>query len=97
MIVVGLRETKLGEDAVDMLGDCSLGDPQTAGDPGIGSALGHQREHFAFARRQLIERIVDPPRRDKLLNERRVNDRPASDDVLEGLEEVVHVRDATFQ
>ena len=64
---------------------------------GVRATLGHQREHLALARRQLVEWVIDAPRRDELLNERRVDDRTAFDDALERLEEVVHVRDATLQ
>src|SRR5262249_32926692 len=93
----GLGETKLGEDAVHVLGDRSLRHPQPASDPDVRATLSHEREHLTLARRQLDERVVDSPRRDELLNERRVNDRAALDDALERLEEVIYMRAAALQ
>ncbi len=97
MIVVALGETELREDALHVLRYRSLGNPEATGDSGIGAALGHQRKHLALARGQVGERVVDALRRDELLNEGRVDDRPAPDDALERLEEVVHIRDSTLQ
>src|SRR3954454_15670782 len=97
MIVIALGKAELGEDAVNMLGERTLGHPQTACDPGGRAALGHERERLALARLQFVERVVDAPCCNELLNERWVDNRTSSDDALDGLEKVVHVSDAALQ
>ena len=62
VMVVRLGQPKLREDAVHVLLNGSLGDPQAPGDAGIGAPLGHQREHVALARGELLERIVEARR-----------------------------------
>src|SRR4051812_19721846 len=74
-----------------------LRDPQTTRDAGVRAALGHEREHLALARREHVERVLDPPGGDELLHERGIDDRSSSDDPLERLDEVVDVRDAALQ
>ena len=73
VIVAGLGQAELRQDAVHVLLDGSLGDPEAAPNAGIGAPFGHQRKHVALARSELLERIIDVPRRDELLNQRGVD------------------------
>jgi len=97
MIVCGLRERELAEDASDVLMDGALANPQLAGDPRVRAALRHQLENLALARRQLAERIVDTARRDQLFHQPRVDDRPAAGDPLEGLEKLADLSDPALE
>lgn len=49
MIVFGLLQIELGENAADMLLDRALGDPQLPSDARVGAALGHQRQYLSLA------------------------------------------------
>jgi hypothetical protein len=60
MIIVGLGQRQLAQDAPDVLVDCAFSNPQLAGDPGVGSAFGHELKDLALSRRQLAERIPAP-------------------------------------
>jgi len=53
---------------------CSLGDPELAGDAGVRTALGHQREHVAFACREVLEEVVTLAGVDQALDEGGVYD-----------------------
>ena len=74
MVLVGLRQAELPQDAVHVIFDRSLGDPQVPSDTGVGATLRHQAEHLALARRELVKRIVGPPGLDELLDESRIDD-----------------------
>jgi hypothetical protein len=74
VVLVGLRQAELPQDAVHVIFDRSLGDPQVPSDTGVGATLRHQGEHLALARRELVERIVGPPGLDELLDESRIDD-----------------------
>jgi signal transduction histidine kinase len=65
--------------------------------PGIRASLGHQREHLPLPRREVVERVARAARRYELLHERRIDHRPALDDPLERLDELVHVGDAALE
>ena len=54
------RQPELAEDVRDVLLDRALGDHQALGDRRVRAALGHQPEHVALARGQLVERAVVP-------------------------------------
>jgi hypothetical protein len=82
---------------VHVLLDRALGDPELMGDAGVRAALRHEREHFPLARREVLERILNAAGGDELLDEGRIDDRCAVDDPLEGLGELVDVRDAALQ
>ena len=97
VIVPGLREAKLGEDAVNVLLHRSLCDPEEAGDAGVGPSLRHERKHLPLPRAQVRERVLDPARGDELLDESRIHDRGAADDPLQRLEELVHIRDPALE
>ena len=97
MIVCGLRERQLAQDAADMLVDGALADPELAGDTGVRPALGHEPQDFALARREVAKRISDSPGGDELLHQPRVDDRTAVGDPLKRLEKVVHLGDPALQ
>ena len=73
MILGGLGQPQLAQDAVHVLLDRALGDPETMGDPGVGAALSHQLEHLAFARAEAASGSSDAARGDELLHERGVD------------------------
>jgi hypothetical protein len=49
VVLVGLRQVEFLQDMPDVLLDRALGDPQAAGDAGIGAAFGHQCQDFLLA------------------------------------------------
>jgi hypothetical protein len=59
--------------------------------------LGHERQHLALARAEVVEWILEAARGDELPHERRVDHRAAVDDAIEVLEEVVDVGDPALQ
>ena len=69
VVVVGLGQPELGQDAVHVLLNGSLRDPKAPPDAGVGAPFGHQREHVALATGELLEGILDIPRRNELLNQ----------------------------
>jgi hypothetical protein len=46
VIVAGLRQTQLGQNAAHVLLHRPLSDPQPTANTGIGTPLGHQRQHL---------------------------------------------------
>jgi hypothetical protein len=52
------RQLELREDPGHVLLDGAFGDHQLLGDRRVGAALGHQPEHLALARRQLLQRVL---------------------------------------
>ena len=66
-------------------------------DAGVGSPLRHQRQHFALARGEVLERIFGAARSDQLLDQERVHDRRAADDPPQRRDELVDVGDAAFE
>ena len=74
MVFVGLRQAELPQDAVHVIFDRSLGDPQTPSNTRVGASLRHQAEHLALPGRELVEGIVDPAGLDELLDESRIDD-----------------------
>jgi CheY-like chemotaxis protein len=59
VIVVGVGQPELRQDAVHVLLDGPLGDPQAPADARIGAPLGHLLEHIALAAGERLERVVD--------------------------------------
>jgi hypothetical protein len=90
-------QAQLHHDAVHVPLDGARGDEQSPADAGIGASLGHQPEHLALARRQLLERVAYFPRRNELLNEHGVNDRAATTDAPSGVEKLIDVGDPTLE
>ena len=80
-----------------MLLDRSLGEPELTGDAGVRAALGHQRQHLAFACREDRERVVASSNLDQCLHETRVDDRSARRDPPQRLDELVDVEDAALE
>jgi hypothetical protein len=74
VVFVGLRQAQLPQDAVHVILDRSLGDPQAPSDTGVGASLRHQAEYVTLARRELVERIVGPPGLHELLDKSRIDD-----------------------
>jgi len=97
VVVAGLGQPELRQDAVHVLLDGSLRDPEAPADACIGAPLGHQREHVALATRELLERILDIPRRHELLNQSGVDDRSAATHSAHGVEELVDIGDAALE
>src|SRR5690348_11251287 len=52
------RQLQLPEDARHVLLHGALGDHHLLGDRVVGAALGHQLEHLALARAELVERVL---------------------------------------
>ena len=52
MVVAGLGQVELGQDAAHVLLHGACGDPKPMGDTGIRPALRHQRQHLLFAHAQ---------------------------------------------
>ena len=73
------------------------GDHEPLGDRLVRAALGHQLEHLALARRQLLERIVAAAPADELRDDGRVERRAALGDAAHRRGELVHVGDAVLQ
>src|SRR4051794_1037180 len=97
VVRVGLRQAQLGQDAVHVLFDGRLGDPQLVDDAGIGPALGHQREDLALARAELGERIAAPVGGEEPLHQKRVDHRSALGDAFERVDQLGHVGDPGLQ
>ena len=76
--------------------DRLLGQPQALGDAGIRPPLGHQREHLALARRELVE-CAAPGRGDQRGHHLRVQRRAARGHAPRRLEEVVDVEHAVLE
>jgi glutamyl-tRNA reductase len=97
VIVAGLGEIQFGEDAADMLFDGALGDPQPATDAGVGTPLGHERQHLLLAGAEHRERVVAAAGRHQFLHQRGVHHRSALGDPLEGVDEIGHVGDPALE
>src|SRR5580765_90509 len=66
-------EAELAEDARHIFLHGAERDHELVCDPLVRAALGHQFEYLAFARRQLIERVVAPTLREERRNDDRVD------------------------
>jgi hypothetical protein len=74
VVFVGLRQAKLPQDAVHVIFDRSLGDPQTPRNTRVGASLRHQAKHLSLASREDVERIVGRSGLDELLDESWIDD-----------------------
>ena len=97
VVIVGLVQVQLGEDAADVFLDGALGDPEPPCDAGVGASFCHQFEHLAFSRGQRGERVLAPAGGHQLPDQRRVHDRAASGDPLQRVQELVHIGDAALE
>src|SRR5207302_29988 len=80
VVLLGLLQVELGQDAAYVLLDRAFADEELAGDSGVGATLGHERQHLPLAGGEPGEGIVDPVGRDELVDEARIDDRSALDD-----------------
>src|SRR3954470_12285308 len=69
VVVLVVLQRELLEDAVDVLLDGALGHPELARDTGVRASLGHQGEHLALSRAELVGRVLGPGGRHELLDE----------------------------
>jgi hypothetical protein len=97
VVVGGLRDAQLHENAAHVLLDRALRDPQLVGDAGIRPALGHESQHFSFPRREVLQGVVDTAGGEQFLDESRIDDRGALEDPVERGEEVLHVADPVLE
>src|SRR5690242_6209904 len=58
MVLAGLLQPQLVEDARDVPLDRRRGDDERVGDPAVRAALGHQRDDVPFTWREVVERAV---------------------------------------
>ena len=66
-------------------------------DAGVGSPLGHQRQDFALACGEILERIFGATSGNQLLDQDGIDDRRTVDDPPEGRDELVDVGDAALE
>src|SRR5271156_2167184 len=83
VIVGGLRQVQLVQDASHMLLDGAFGKPQSTGDARVGAALRHQRQHLMLPRTKNSKRIFASASGDQLLDERRIDYGAAIGDPLQ--------------
>ena len=91
VVVGGCRQRELSEDARDVLLDSPLGDHEPLGDAVIRAALGHQLQHLALARRELVKRTSPSPAADQARDNLRVKRCAASGHALDRGCEVLDV------
>ena len=63
----------------------------------VRAALGHQAEHLALARGQVVERVAAPGAGEELRDDLRVDHGAAGGDAVDGVEEVADVGDAVLE
>jgi hypothetical protein len=97
VVVLGDRQSELGEDAAHVFLDGALGDEEATRDAAVRAALGHQLQHLLLPCGQLGERVVAALQREQLLDERRIDDGAAACDALHGVREVGDVRHAALE
>jgi CHASE3 domain len=97
VIIVGLLQVQLGEDAAYMLFDGSFGDPQPPSYSRIGAAFGHLSQHLSLPQAEHSQRVVSVAGGDQLGDECRVDRRPALGDPLQRFDELLHVGDAALE
>src|SRR6185369_2108995 len=97
VVVVSFRHLQLHQDAVYVLFDGPFGDPELAGDAGVGAALGHEREHFTLPGGQRLKRVVAVPGGDEFLDETGIDDGASARDPPERVDELVYVGDAILE
>ena len=97
MIIVSLWQRQLGEDAVYVLLDCALRDPQLGGDACIGTPLCHQSKNLPLPRAENGQRVVPSARRDKFVHQGRVDHGAAPGDPIQRLCEFFDVGHTTLE
>ena len=96
VVVLGGRQAELHEDVRDVLLDRALGDHQLLGDGRVRAALGHQPEHVALARGELVERAVVALAQ-QLGDRLGVQRGAALGHAPHGVDEVAHLGDAVLE
>ena len=88
---------ELGEDARDVLLDRVRRDDEHLGDALVRAPLGHQLEHLALARRELVERVVAAAAAEHVRDDRRVEHRAAGGDAPDRVGEQREVGHAVLE
>src|SRR4051794_34726048 len=97
-VILGRRgEPELAEDARHVLLDGALGHDHLGGDRVVGAALGHQAEHLALARGELLERVVLAPAAEQPRDHLGVERRAALPHPAHRVVEVLDVPDAVLE
>ena len=91
MRVVRFRQAKLRHDAADVLLHGPFGHPELPCDPAVRASFRHQRQHVELPRTQHLERTLGAAAGYEFLDERRLDDGAAAEDVRERIEEDVDV------
>jgi hypothetical protein len=97
MVLVAVVDAELGQDAANVCLDGAVGQPELAGDPHVGAAFGHEREHVAFSRRERLEGVVVSTWADQSCDDFGVECSPTGGDATQGVEEVVDVEDPVLE
>jgi hypothetical protein len=74
VVLVGLVQVQLDQDAADVFLDGAVGDEEPSCDAGVGASFGHQREHLALPAAERGERVLAPAGAHQLLDQRGVHD-----------------------
>ena len=90
-------QPQLREDARYVLFDGALGDHELFRDARVGAALGHEPEHLALARGELVDGIVAPASADELGDDGRVESGAALPHAAHRVRELVHVRHTVLE
>jgi hypothetical protein len=88
---------QLLEDVPRMGLDRLRGDVEPLCDTSVGEALGHQAQHLAFSRSQLVERIGAPSPVEQLCDECRVDDHSAGENPRDRVGQMGCIKDAVFE
>ncbi len=97
VVALGRRQPELREDRADVLLDRALGDDDPRGDRRVRAPLGHQGEHLALARAQVVERVAAAGPRDELADDLGVDRGAAGRDPVDRLEELARLGDAVLE
>ena len=97
VVVVGLQQPELDEDAVHVLLDCAFRDGQPARYARVCPTLGHQRQHLTLASGDALQWIFRSAGCKELDHERGIDDGPAPAKAIDALQELVDVRHLALQ
>ena len=97
MVLFGLGDLELAQDAPHVLLHGALRDDELPGDSRVRPSLSHQRQHLTFSCRERSERVVTAPSADEFLDESRVDDGAASGDACDLVDELDDVSHPSLQ
>ena len=97
MVVRGGAQAELEEDRVDVRLDRPRAEEEPAADALVGEPFGHQGEHLALARRQLVDRALVVLPAEQLRDHDRVDRRAAAADAPDAVEKVVDLEHAVLE